>query len=106
MHSQHSVAAGRSRQDGRREAVEKRPQPSPLLRRLIEERVLELHAAGCGEELSRVLAREFEISEELADWIVAGLLLEHRTAAATLRMGVLGAVDEEARARKAVWDAA
>jgi hypothetical protein len=106
MHSPHSATAGRGRQDGRRQAVDPRPRPSPLLRRLVEERVAELHAAGCGEELSRVLAREFEITEELADWIVAGLLLEHRTAAATLRMGVLGAVDEEARARKAVWDAA
>ncbi len=84
----------------------RRPNISPLLRRMIEQRLLDLHAEDCPHEYSAVIAREFSITEELADWIMASLMLEHRTAAATLRTGVAGALDEAERARRTVWDAA
>lgn len=108
MHSPHSATLARARKGPAAQPAEKtrRPCLSPLLRRTIEARVMELHAEDCREEYSRVLAREFSISEELADWILAGLMLEHRTAAATLRTGIAGAMDEEERARKEIWNAA
>jgi hypothetical protein len=87
-----------------------RPQPiakvnvSPLLARLIEQRVAELHADGEQTEYSRVLAREFRVPEATIDRIVAALMLRHRAEAATLRVGVAGALDEAARAAKQVWE--
>lgn len=87
-----------------------RPQPiakvnvSPLLARLIEQRVAELHADGVETEYSRVLAREFQVSEAVIDRIVAALMLRHRAEAATLRIGVAGALDEASRAAKQVWE--
>ena len=87
-----------------------RPQPiakvnvSPLLARLVEQRVAELHADGVETEYSRVLAREFRVSEAVIDRIVAALMLRHRAEAATLRVGIAGALDEAARAGKQVWE--
>ena len=87
-----------------------RPQPiakvnvSPLLARLIEQRVAELHADGVETEYSRVLAREFRIAEAVVDRVVAALMLRHRAEAAALRVGVAGALDEASRAAKQVWE--
>lgn len=87
-----------------------RPQPiakvnvSPLLARLVEQRVAELHADGVETEYSRVLAREFRVSEAVIDRIVAALMLRHRAEAATLRVGIAGALDEASRAAKQVWE--
>jgi len=77
---------------------------SPLLARLVEQRVAELHADGEQAEYSRVLARELRVPEATIDRIVAALMLRHRAEAATLRVGIAGALDEAARAAKQVWE--
>jgi len=103
MHSPSLPAESVPRKGPRPEHVAK-IQISPLLARLIEQRVAELHADGVEAEYSRVLAREFRVSEAVIDRIVAALMLQHRAEAATLRVGIAGALDEASRAAKQVWE--
>jgi hypothetical protein len=103
MHSPSLPAKSVPRKGPRPEHIAK-IQISPLLARLVEQRVAELHADGVETEYSRVLAREFRVSEAVIDRIVAALMLRHRAEAATLRVGVAGALDEAARAAKQVWE--
>jgi hypothetical protein len=77
---------------------------SPLLARLIEQRVAELHADGVQAEYSRVLAREFRVPVAFIDRVMAALMLRHRAEAATLRSGVTGALDAARQAGADVWE--
>jgi hypothetical protein len=102
MHSPSLPAKSIPRKGPRPERVAK-IQISPLLARLVEQRVAELHADGVEAEYSRVLAREFRVPEATIDRIVAALMLRHRAEAATLRVGIAGALDEASRAATQVW---
>jgi 3-oxoacyl-ACP reductase-like protein len=86
----------------RREIVEK-TQITPISARLIEQRIAELHAEGVRTEYSRVLAREFGMPEAWIDRVVAALMLRHRSEAAALRAGVLGALDAARQAAAETW---
>jgi hypothetical protein len=79
---------------------------SPLLIALVEKRVRELHADRCPKEYSAVIAKEFGISEALADRIMTGLIIELGAEAATLRTGIKGALDEATRVRKSAREVA
>lgn len=77
---------------------------SPLTARLVEQRVAELVAAGERTEFSRILSRELGAPEAFVDRVMAALMLRYRTEAATLRAGVLGALDAASEAARDAWE--
>lgn len=79
---------------------------SPIVARMIESRVAELHAEGEQREFSRVIAKELRISESAVDRVLTMLLLKHRSDAAILRCGITGALNEATRASKELWEGA
>jgi hypothetical protein len=110
MHSRHSEPPQPPRKGPAPQSTQNKTGPSrpisPLLISLVEKRVRELHADRCPKEYSAVIAKEFGISEALADRIMTGLIIELGAEAATLRSGICGALDEATRARRAVWEVA
>lgn len=87
-----------------RAQLAERIQISPLTARLVEQRIAELIASGVRTEFSRILSRELGAPEAYVDRVVAALMLRYRTEAATLRAGVVGAIDAAREAARDLWE--
>lgn len=68
--------------------------PLPAVRRKIWEAARDLVASGDGREISSVLASRFSTSERIIDAVLVIEGLRHERIAATLRTGIVSALEQ------------
>lgn len=62
------------------------------------------HVGSCGEfEISRIVAKNLQVSERVVDSVVMASYLEERSRRAALETGIRSAVEMSSQAGRAVW---
>ena len=77
---------------------------TPALRDRIENAAEQLWARGEFGDLNRTIARRERVEERIVDLVIAGLMLQHKRAAGSLRIAINNAAPFAEEAGAAIWE--